>query len=193
MRKLHAKGVALTAEVRPDNCEVPGNVHSVDASVAAKIDELVTTDPAAAAELIENHDWHPAGLSADEIVAMFAWAVPQVGGGFPADSAAGWCKGPEWHWDAVTEGSDCMKTAAKRFQRVADWVEQLRDTLPADDVCICITHGGMQDRLVNQRAAPPAVSTPANRRVPKTISLPLLSGLLCTICSPEQCQVRPRC
>ena len=46
----------------------------MDAAVEAKINELVGSDPAAAAELLENHDWRPAGLSADEIEKMFPWA-----------------------------------------------------------------------------------------------------------------------
>lgn len=151
MRRLHAKGIALNAEVRPDNCEVPGNVHTVDQAVAANIGALKDTDPTAAAELLESHDWHPAGLSVDEIVTMFPWAEPQIDGDFPADASQGWCKGPEWQWDDLREGAaHCTKTAEKRFSRVADWVYTLCDALPVDDVCVCITHGGMQNRLVNE-------------------------------------------
>lgn len=152
MRRLHEKGIELTAEVRPDNCEIPGNIHMNDSAAYANIESLINTNPAEAAQLLDQHIWTPAGLSADEIGTLFPWARPQTTGYncFPTDSSEGWCKGPEWHWDKVAEGEGCHKTAAKRFARVADWVDHLRDTLPSDDVCICITHGGMQDRLVNE-------------------------------------------
>ena len=143
MRRLHEKGIQLTVEVRPDNCEVPGNIHMNDDAVYANIGSLVNKDPTAAAQLLEQHSWTPAGLSANEIVTLFPWARPQFAGDncFPVDRAEGWCRGPEWHWDSITEGEVCTKTSTKRFARVADWVGHLRDTLPSDDVCICITHG----------------------------------------------------
>ena len=41
MRRLHAAGVNLTSEVRPDNCEVPGCVHAADDETYAEVGRLV--------------------------------------------------------------------------------------------------------------------------------------------------------
>ena len=38
---------------------------------------------------------------------------------------------------------------ARRFSKMADWVESLRDELPPDEVVLLITHGDMQNRLLN--------------------------------------------
>ena len=66
MRRLHAAGGLsdLTAEVRPDNCEVPGCVHAADDETYAEVGRLVADGHEdAAIELMESHGWTPGGLS----------------------------------------------------------------------------------------------------------------------------------
>ena len=65
MRRLHAAGLSdLTAEVRPDNCEVPGCVHAADDETYAEVGRLVADGQEdAAIELMESHGWTPGGLS----------------------------------------------------------------------------------------------------------------------------------
>jgi broad specificity phosphatase PhoE len=145
LRELAALGCPVTATVRRDNYEVLGMVHPADRPVLAEVEALAQAGDGGRAELIKllkTTAWTPAGQSKNEMLAEFPHIALEEGGSgakYPSDADEGWYSG----------GFEGAKIVRRRFSEMADWAEGLRDTLAADDVVLCVTHGDMQSRLLN--------------------------------------------
>ena len=140
LRELDRLGCPVIADVRRDNFEVPGMIHPDDVPVTREVERLVNSgDVQAAVKLMKGHAWIGAGLSKREIAAEFPHTKLMPGDSFPSDPNEGWYKG----------GYEGKKLIRRRFAAMADWVEGMRDALGPHDVVLMVTHGDMQNRLLN--------------------------------------------
>ena len=135
LRELAHLGAPVTATVRWGNFECMGIVHPADSHIREKLADLAD-DHTGQTALLKETRWTPAGQSPKEMVDEFPHIDTSE---LPGRVDVGW----------YSAGPEDSKAMLRRFKEMADWVEELRDSTDPNDIVLCVTHGDMQNRLLN--------------------------------------------
>jgi broad specificity phosphatase PhoE len=144
VKNLHAKGFgAVRATCHRDLHEIPGVIHPNDRSFYMKYSQLKEAgEHELAQQARQKHaatGFTPAGLAPAEILSNFDW----VGLGDALLS-----QDPERGW--FTEGVETETQVAQRMVRLVDWLNGLRDQLPADHTVVLVGHGDQINSMLNE-------------------------------------------
>ena len=143
---------SVRAVINPDLVEIPGFFHPDDAhmffNLQARLvppagaggqgfDRPPESDRNSSRDVTGKYSWRPAGLSGNDIKRKFPWCrIPHC---MLEPRDVGW-------WQTGCESMDDIEA---RAVRLADSIEEMRETLHRKDVVVIFTHGLMHNLLLN--------------------------------------------